>query len=228
MAMRVNRVAGWALTGVHLDKHGDIDDPRINRDSTLLRPTPEPGLLDTFGRWLIERYADDDFMRRLALDKLAGLAQNAPREAVIVHGDGEASTAVLLVRPVHMTSWHRLDDDLDYMDASARGHNGSSILQELDFCPFPYDGQRMDALTGRELSSRDVHVFRVLQSASDLAEQRAEFGLQFFGTSDWTEVCERVVPNVPTDVRDLLDWSGLLVSPRVLGALRPVLFTFWA
>ena len=56
---------------------------------------------------------------------------------------------------------------------------------------------------------------------------RAEFAQRLCGTADWDEALRRIVPNVPRDVRDLLDWSGLLTSPEAVGTLRPVLFTYW-
>lgn len=211
--MDLNKMAGWALSGLLTDDDGRVVDPRVNAASPLLTGAA--------------RLAD--FQAALSgVDAVTHadpkLAPDEPSRAVVLDRE------VVIVRPVWLPAWHRVGDHLD-----RAGELGSPEDQaRLEYLPaamWPYSNLFMDSFTGAELGD-GVDAF-VRATRSDTLNEldgaaRDDLARATTGFASFAQAQMRVVPGVPSAVRALVTWGGLFTDPDVVHHLRPALYTWWS
>ena len=216
----LNKLTGYALTGLTTNDRGELTDPRINTRSPLLtgQATLEGFLASLSGMDVVEHRSRE-------------LAGDEPCRAVVHHGGPGGIPGVLMIRPVSLPSWHRVGDVLDL---ATEAGVPSSVATRLELLPtglWPYSSQFMDADTGRDLEAGASAWARASTSAAvlDLDDQsRNMMAAATTGFATAGEATRRVVPSVPSAVRALIRWGGLFTDPAVVAQLRPALYTWWA
>ena len=220
----LNKMTGYALTGLSVDNDGHLADPRVNAASPLL--TGSATLTD----FLAGLTGMDAAMHR---DR--GLAEDEPCRAV-VHDGLDGIPGVLIVRPVWLPSWHRVGDVMDRAGELGVPDAVAGRLEVLPAGLWPFSGQFMDADTGAELHGAInswVHAtYRSPAGVSlvDGLDERARDALAVAttGFASYAEASARVVPSVPSAIRALLAWGELFTDPGTIAQMRPALYTWWA
>lgn len=213
MGDEVNKMAGWALSGLLTDPDGTVVDPRVNLGSPLLTGTAR---LSDFQATLSgvdavthadPKLADDEPVRSVVLDR-----------------------EVLVVRPVWLPAWRRVGDHLDHAGELGTTQGGAR-LEYLPSAMWPYSNLFMDSFTGAELGDGVEAFVRATRSdtLNELGDAaRDDLARATTGFGSFAEACRRVVPGVPSAVRALAAWGQLFTDPDVVHQLRPALYTWWS
>ncbi len=216
--MELNKMTGWAISGLATDKQGALSDPRVNAGSPLL----------TGGASLT------DFQSVLTgIDAVThadpALSDDEPSRAV-VHDPVGGIPGVLVVRPVWLPSWHRVGDDIDRA-AELGTHVPAARLEFLPSAVWPYSSEFMDAVTGEDLDPPAGAFVRAAASADIAAmdgASRDELARSTVGFDTFEEAQRRTVPRVPSAIRALVKWGRLFHDPAMVNQLRPALYTWWS
>lgn len=212
--MELNKMTGWALSGLLTSEDGTVIDPRVNTASPLLTGTARL----------------EDFRRSLTgMDTVTHadpkLEQDEPSRAVVLDRE------VLIVRPVWLPTWHRVGDHLDRAGELGTPEDGDARLEYLPAAMWPYANLFMDAYTGAELGDEVEAFVRATRSATfDSLDEHArdELARATTGFDSFAQARLRVVPGVPSAVRALTGWGGLFTDPATVHQLRPALYTWWS
>lgn len=165
---------------------------------------------------------------------------------IIYDGEYGDPGTLLIIPPGMHKSWHRSGDHIDSMEASLEDtDNTDPSVKILPFPPYPFDGM-MDARTGEQISeelSRKLRSIKTLERAikrsapiSDQASDDITKGLELLredasksvGCKDYGEFQRIIVPAVPIEVRDFVEWAGIFNNPESWKDLRPMIYTYWA
>lgn len=200
-----------------------------------------------------EFYASEEFSLIFSLRSLEEeLKDENPSESftlmrnIVYDGEyGDPGTLVIIPPGMYKT-WARSGDHIDAIESYLDLDDSTDpIVRVLPSSPFPFSG-RMDARTGQkttdQLDSKLRSIQRLemaLKNSKVLTEAiRADLekGLNLIkadvskdmGCSSYEEFQQTVVPMVPIEVRDFVQWSGIFHDPETWKDLRPILYTYWA
>lgn len=217
----LNRMTGYALTGLATGADGQLTDPRLNTSSPLLAGAARL----------------DDFLGHLegtdrVLHRGSDLADDEPARAV-VHDPHAGIPGVLVIRPVWCTQWHRVGDALDAAGEQGRREARLRILTEGIW---PYNAQFMDAATGEVFGDQVLAWVRARADRSDPTSPVAsltdhewdELAAASTGLASAASADARVVPAVPSAVVALVNWGRLFNDETLIRQLRPALYTWWS
>lgn len=229
MGIRVNRFLGYGLTDVQHEKY-EITDDRINTSSWLLDFEPPPN--GAYLTWLSQRPEASGY----SIDRwyLRDTPEQKQRDlcSCIAYSPEYGLPNVLALQPLAMTNWARHDDSIDYVQETwlrPQRKRQLNHVEEIPGCLYPWEGAYMDAQTGERLPQDILEWVRL---RNDRPFPRREEGLevlaQHFGFADHAEATARVVPVIPEEVRDLLEFSQLFSDDKAWRQLRPLLYTYWS
>lgn len=227
MGIRINKMCGWGLTDLV------EDDPRINWGSRYFDYRLSDYNVDEFLKDAKERdYYTYGLDAMLVRDWRKIGKKDPEMGACAVFGSPDSGLEnVVCIRPMSSPEWHRFDDTLDWLEA---GGEPDSSVRVLDHGIFPYDSLYMDARTG-EVLKNGVEVRRWVR----IVERAGEESLDAVVQGEIAGVFEKVnrmtyeyakkfvVPNVPGDVRAVVDYLGIFADPEAWKSLRPMIYTYW-
>jgi hypothetical protein len=251
MSIRLNTVLGYGLADVDI-----YEDPRVNWTSPLLRLTQDEDEVKAMReRTSLEAYVgyleslrdgDDELSeknREVTLDltflqwDMDGTEKVSEPSNCVVWDTEDPDTRVLLIRPIYLNKWHRVDDDIDVVTHERmHGFAPSSHVHVLNYGLHPYGGLYMDKRNGRRLPNTIMTWIQASYHAVDPERRKQEREVsevvlsalaRTAGFESHREARENVVPLVPASVRHVVEFGGLFTNPRVVWELRPMLYTFW-
>ena len=211
MGIHLHKAIGWAVPC--------SEDP-LDRDSKRAQRT-----LAAHGAWLrfkASHVADEEARDEVLFeaDLLAGSGSILLSQC-IVHIPQLDSGTLLVIPPVYLQAWARMDDDLDC--AFAEDETVENRIKYTRANPFGFDHLWMDAVNGRALSGpvRDA-VARRGEDRGDQAAMRVRYrGGKAPAFSDPVEAAGRIVPGVPREVKHLIEHLDNFLEPQTLLGLRP-------
>lgn len=245
MSLRLNKALGYALTDLV------ANDPRINQDSPLLfwsRFEEEDEdfvvpTLESYASWLeAKAVAGEGGFGTRSEAKLLRSARTLRLHRLelihtVVHRDEANPGTLVLIPPVSLHRWCRVDDDIDYIEAALLPDDAGLVnsLVALQRGIGGYAGRFMD-VDGTELNE---HAERFIYFAGHgMPEDELDSMASRIKPLDRTddrcpyanaaEARDHIVPCVPTDLRRLATYGQLFTSDDVWKSLRPVLYTYWA
>lgn len=242
MSPNITKVLGYALTDASCET-----DPRINTDSPLLFwsrfeeeddefAVPD---LDGYAMWLEERQLPGDRSEaRLIRNALEKRLHFSALTQCVIHGEeNQFADTLVIIPPAQLHRWYRSADSIDWWEASLLpdGKGDDARLDFLPTGPSPYTGRFMD-LDGTELNAeaeRFTWLARQNLPADELdwvAERIRPLDprddRQPYASAE--AALPRIVPYVPSGVRNLAEYGQLFTGPDVWKQLRPVLYTYWS
>lgn len=252
MSVNIHKVLGYALTGItygpDLENPGRerINDPRINPTSPLLfwaeleeqdEDFEVPDLAG-YARWLESRQAPGDRSEaRLIRDAVDKRRHCSPLTQAAVHDEESTfGDTLVLIPPTMLHRWYRSGDSIDWWESSLLpdGKGDCARLEFLPTGPSPYAGRFMD-IDGTELNAEAARLKWLAREGLPGDEldhiaswircvDPAEHSQVYFSGAD---ALARIVPYVPTGIRNLAEYGQLFTDPETWKSLRPVLYTYW-
>jgi hypothetical protein len=164
---------------------------------------------------------------------------------IVYDGEYGDPGTLLIIPPGMQESWYRYGDHIDGLESFLEDEDSMEAkIQTMNFSPYPFDGM-MDARTGEKISmdfERKLRSIKTLEKAlskktlKDESRQEVKYGLKIlqadavkaFKFTDYVELSKNIVPLVPIEVQDLVEWSGIFRSPETWKDLRPMLYTYWS
>lgn len=229
-----------ALTYVHEDK--DSDGSYMKHLKTKTDHMDSPEFYDS------EEFSLVFSLRSLELE----LEGKNPDESfslmhnIVYEGEYADPGTLVIVPPGMYSSWVRSGDSIDIIESYLdHGDKTEPIVRQLPSSPFPFSG-RMDARTGEKTSEQVDSKIRSIQRLeyalenskvlTDEIRESLEKGIRLIGADvskdmgcdSYEEFKQVVVPLVPIEVRDFVEWAGLFKHPDAWKDLRPMLYTYWA
>lgn len=229
-----------ALTYDYADK--DSDGSYMERLQAVADRMDDPEFYDSEEFSLI-------FALRSLEEELKG--QNPAKSFSLMHNivyEGEYGDpgTLVIVPPGMYSSWVRSGDHIDIIESYLdHEDNTDPIVRLLPSSPFPFSG-RMDARTGKKISQsldRKIQSIARLEHAlknskvlneelrGDITKGLSRIQEDVSNDVDvasYEEFQQTVVPMVPVEVRDFVQWSGIFQDPESWKDLRPMLYTYWA
>lgn len=227
MGIRVNKVLGYGLTDVSYDtEKWEFDDPRINGESPLLTYDYSVDHNDEYRAWVKENSTDSFTESWWWADKDKDRKRRyADREDVrdcVVHQSEYGLPNVLLIRPFGYTDWHRRDDSIDYIEASANYANGD--CDHVRDPIYPFSGY-MDTRTGERIKA---DIMPWVRAKNDNREDSLDRLAQLGGFADHADALAHCAPHVPEPIQNIARYGKLFTSDDVFWQLRPILYTYWS
>lgn len=165
-------------------------------------------------------------------------ASDVIRIASTVDDESENTEVTIIIVPLSMhKQWHHHDDYIDAAewDSQSGGYPNGGLSPRLTDVKahslFPYDGNHMDARTGKEfLNSSMVNFAQKMINDSPDNKQKDNLLniIMEAGFQSWEEFEEFYVPAIPGPVRDLVDWLGLFTDVDTWLKLRPKIVAYWS
>lgn len=248
MGIRLQKLLGYGLADIQLDENNTMIDPRINLAafSDYGAESIQRKSMVGYRKWILENepqtpldeeaelsYDDIRYLSRSAADE--DLAPQKATDFIHLLSEGQllpGSKGILLCQP-YLTSkeWTRSDDIFDFVEnqkdnADTKDYTDAPKVKLLPYGIWPYDGQYVDVLTGKILTSRQ---WRVIRTAK---ENKAENSfltkvLDELGYESVEEAHQRVVPKVPAELHSLLNWANIFTNTGFIRNLKPMVVTFW-
>jgi hypothetical protein len=231
MGIRVHKAIGYGLELAGTDR----TDPRVNWESRLFSYEDDISA-GQYWQWLRGKHGGKP--ARPSLDYVRLLHRKEDRDAIAsrdladcVHVPDEAGLPLLMVAPLGCEGWSRYDDTLDWTEETyGRVPSQGNRVLFLQHGLFPFNGVYMDAQTGERLTG-DIALwmrFRTAHEAGTLSEGAVR-DLTTALLPGWTmeEALQRVVPDVPAEVRDICEYLELFTDPGTWRELRPATATWW-
>lgn len=248
MSIRIRRAMGWGIVLPNSSYNQLVNEKKLDKiaegDKTIKH----------YYKWLCNKYG---VKTDASTEDVVNLIQpdiEFSHELIILRADAERrkklditnvchsieltdDTQALLLAPVfHADSWYRFDDDMDYsivLEKAEPGHETDPEVLNLKYNPYPYDGVYMDRITGKPWNRKLVDTYRVWERAADKGfkdafdSKKVAAFLQEDGYSSFEEAQQNKAPSIPPEVRDFVEWSGVLQEPTDLFRFRPMIITWW-
>lgn len=223
MGIRIHQAVGYAMPCAE------------ERYCKLIAPDAvTEGRLGEHNQWLKEHLDDFD------ADETVGIEMDiretkALEDYRLVHffrwSPADGGT-LFVIPPGDFPDWYRHNNTMDYIFA---GGEANDSIDYLDFGPYPHDGLRMDATTGKRLSSRGMDAARRIRlgvfgpyTETELCAKVTLVGDKGPGPyTTYDEVLTNVVPYVPDSVRRLAEYTRFFPNPAEVIALRPARSIWW-
>lgn len=230
MGIRLHKFLGYGLVDVI------EDDPRLNKKSWVFTYEEDPTLKEYF-QWLdtLPYHVTLDTLSRNMLEEME-LKHRRPRDAFAWQPEFGLPN-VLAIQPVSEAKWSRYDDTIDYTEEVwLRGHDCEPRVEVVAGGLWPHLGY-MDKRTGEVLKDGSIIPwvrFRNRKAGEYAAEDAERIAhvedelARMAGLADNQDAVENVIPLVPREIRDIIDFSGVFNDQDVWTQLRPLLYTYWA
>lgn len=243
MGIRVNKIIGYGLDDVKVEKY-KIIDPRINPDFD--RGESFYDKLEKFPDWIIEFHEKMAYMlhatckvdikrARWDLTMLANSLKRHKEEGRYTYGTGFIHQVefgmpeVMMFVPVdNMGSWARHDDTVDWIEET-HFHNQENrvvnLFKETGSCGiYPYTGMIVNPFKENKMakSRLDGQEYNVLagrwaKGVSPTVSQETLEHLQ----KDW-------LPVIPSSVLAMCMYLNVFKHPKYIFDLRPMFYVYWA
>ena len=166
-------------------------------------------------------------------------------EHIVYDGEYGDPGTILIIPPGMKDSWYRYGDHIDGLESSLEDEGSiEPKIKVMDFSPYPFDGM-MDARTGEKISykaDQKIRTVRELEKAlknpglKKKSQKEFQHGIKLlqadvvkdFNFEDYTELLKNIVPLVPVEVKELVQWAELFTGPEVWKDLRPMVYTYWS
>lgn len=175
-------------------------------------------------------HTDSEMLLRYWIDK--NLEKREIADFVHLEKVSKENFALVIIPIPMISEWLRWDNSIDYVEYELKFSDGrypqQSEITWLPYAPYPYSGLYMDAISGERISQYHVDLWKFLKDNKDTENgalvQRL---LDVLEVSSLDEADNRIVPHVPEEVRNFIEWLGLFKNPDQWKSLRPVLGSFW-
>lgn len=143
---------------------------------------------------------------------------------------------LLMFRPLSVVdAWTRHDNDIDYIEAMLNNDDiDKPTFTELPFSPHPYDGAWMNANVGEQLIHGTGQKLRDLIKISEVSGTE-KFNwdmlmpiLKEAKFTSWDDLLKNLVPAIPTDLFNLVEWFNPFEDMSELRKFRPMIGTYWS
>lgn len=227
MGLRIRKMCGYGLTDLA------EDDPRVNWDSAYFNYRSSDFSVDEFLELAEGRDGTYGRLDRIMVQQWREQGKEDPDVADCFEiGNADSGLTAACARTLACPDWYRSDDTIDYLEA---GGEPDSSVRVLDYGIFPYDGLYMDARTGEPVKE-GLDIRRWVRIADRLGEESYDTQVQaayagvFEEENKWTleDAREFLVPNVPEDIRNVVDYLDVFTSADEWKNLRPMICTWWS
>ncbi|MFB7858892.1 hypothetical protein [Rhodococcus qingshengii] len=219
MGIRISKVMGYGLSDVVTDDSGNIADPRINTNSPLLSGKASLSAYQSF----LDNRID---MLAAAQEKmfLQDLPENIMGRALTWDSEHGIPDVLVLTPIADLAKWNRYDDPLDYEEYWSSHTDMDPYFRVLRQGIYPYT-MYMDRITG-ERTHNSYCSWRAISKSEN--EKLRILWAHSLGYSSVDEVNDRVVPEVPDEIRNLAEFGELFTDDDVWKQLRPMIYTYFS
>ena len=238
MGIRLHKFLGYGLTDVKTEGY-EITDDRLNKESWVFTYEEDPTLDDYF-QWLDTRpyQVTLDTLSKNMLDEME-LKHRRPRDAFAWEPEFGLPN-VLAIQPVTAAKWSRHDDTIDYTEEVwLRDRDCEPRVEVVAGGLWPHLGY-MDKRTGKLLDDRSIipwvrfrnrkrggGKYGPEEDTERVAHVEDELA-RMAGLADNQDALENVIPMVPQEIRDIIQFSKVFTSEDIWTQLRPILYVYWA
>lgn len=133
---------------------------------------------------------------------------------------------LIVVTPVSKTEeWNRFDHIVDYYETDTL----DDTVKYLEAGIFPWEGY-MDKKNGKRLVGKEYKNFDLFKAFAQIETDKKKLDklASKHGFKDSDDYKDRIVPDVPDPVRDLVSYLKLFADKSIADRLRPMLVTHWS
>lgn len=256
MGIRLHKKLGWGLNDVVADDpridvtavHAAWDaDVEVFHDHLAALDVEDGGDHDVdldvrlprqFLQWDLERYHT---IRKLLKDGTCKTGQlptvRKPEfyTAISFRDEGGLPNVFHIMPLTHTKDWSRYADAIDYAEHDLKYGLDSddymdSTAQLLPTAPWPYSGLYMDSRTGQGLPPQKTSLWMRNKNSGFLTvyPDRAEELTQELLDMSVADALQYVVPQIPSEIYHMLQWSKIFSDESTWLDLRPMLYTYWS
>lgn len=237
MGIRVNKRMGWG---------------KIYPDSMIKNIVVEGfdfwegKKLTKYKKFLDKKYEklNKDGYKEFSIDSAMWDAEKAEKTLfsdLVTKIESRSNQSIILVTPYsNVKDWHRHDDDMDYNEEvysyaeKQEEFNTIAKVKFLPSAPYPYEGW-INKETHEQLTHKKLAGYRTLKDMVKLTEARGEplpekylrEQLEELNLNSLEELSTKIVPNIPNEVRDAVEWGNLFRNENEIYDYRPMVVTYW-
>jgi hypothetical protein len=246
MSLRIRKQMGYGITNLQVDEDGVITDPRINVDS--LNRVSRMNVAG-YKKFLHEKYpvAENQSPYDYSLNDLVHVRNNLfsgkDTEAtnlshLILILESESidinQGATLLISPyLCAEDWMRSDDYIDYaeneQDAIDRQEEFSPVsrVRILQNASFPYESNFVNSKTLELIDNQEWNLIKSFHKAG-IAQEFIRNYLEKMDFSSMEEAFKMIIPEVPTGVKDIAEWTDVFTNKNESQLLKFMVVTHWS
>lgn len=165
-------------------------------------------------------------------------------QGIVYDGEYGDPGTLLVIPPSMLSIWNRSNDSIDTIEHDLYAKPYKADVKIMPFNAYPYSGW-MNRNTGERLTGNIEKQFRSIMTLKD-ALSRHQAGTDDYGVilsglnmlntafakdNDLTgpeAVDEAIVPDVPYEVRDFIEWTGIFNDVDTWKELRPMIYSYWS
>lgn len=149
----------------------------------------------------------------------------------------KAGRNVFVVTPfTESDSWVRRNDSMDYYSI-LNPDEFTGELKILDVGMYPYSSLYMDKRNGRKLDNNRCHYLERLAAGSNckkpglkeaaIVDQGLDLLAVSLGFSNYQQACENIIPAIPVEVKNMMEWLNVFTDDKVWLQMRPMIYTYF-
>lgn len=233
MGIRIHKYLGYGLTNVEVKDYKIVDE-RIDWDAfDYLRDCYGEEHLKHYRQWL--GWAKSDYYERGMLDWFYLNDEREKKRRGLDNcyaWDPEyGMPEVLVLQPLGCPDWIRYDDTIDYMEETYRKDGEQpqgNYLKVYEHGIYPWSSY-IDRRTGEQVKDPIWAWIRAtydpeVETEVDVLDHLA----QLCDFADHAEALVNVVPQIPPEIKNLVEFTEIFTNLDTVYDLRPVLYTYWS
>jgi len=230
MSIRINKVLGYGLVDLDVERNGELsDDSRFNKTTCLDEDTYDGNHTENFVKFLKEKYTNERTPSILHWVEREKININWIHNTIIHESEFGMPDVVLFVPPMVNEDWRQHDNTISYYEETIQ-HEQQSHVQLLSRPIYPYESYvdlRNSPPTRLNLTQfSDVNLIKDKEFGTK-HPQAAHKLVQNMGFDNRTELNENIVPIVPDALVDLLEFLNIFKDNNTIYQLKPMIYTYW-
>jgi hypothetical protein len=232
MGIRVNKVLGYGITDIKLDKNENIIDERTNQD--ILYGIDNYFYIEDFIDYVKEQ-DNNKISKTLLISNINSLKGNEKIEDnlfnLITYDYEYGSDKTLLITPISCLHWSRRDDTIDYHEETVLYNQRTSIV-ELKNGIFPWTGSYISRKTGERFTNTgNVPKYSIAHQFMITEPEKDELRLEYAKSLNYKSIDEAeddIGIFIPDEVRLFCEFTKLFTDNKYINYLKPLLYVYWS
>lgn len=227
MGIRVHKVVGWGFDDIKT-RNGCIADGRIRNSSPLL--DYEDFNLQEYLEFVEAKGDTHNNMDRYLYNHTDVEKPKLTTWDLVHWGDEYMMKQIMVIVPVSMTKeWYRYDNAIDWVEETYFQKETSQInrYEKIPHGIYPWIGIYMDKRDGTILNNDDMHLWNTAHWKDEPVAEIANVAATNMGFTSYEEAQDCIVPRVPEEIKDLIEYGKLFKKDDAWLQLRPMLYVYW-